>query len=85
MRPSPSWGWRDLQFASACKTWRREHAGGRPPSLAARNPRQPEIPALKPAQIVRHVAEFLEQLGVAKFADHGVACPAERDRANAAR
>ena len=38
----------------------------------------------QPAQIVRHVAEFPQQLRVAEFADHGIAGAAERDRADAA-
>ena len=36
------------------------------------------------AQIIRHVAEFSQQLGVAEFADHGIAGTAEGDRADAA-
>jgi len=40
---------------------------------------------LQPAQIVRHVAEFLEQLSIAEFADHGIPGAAEGDCADAAR
>jgi len=38
----------------------------------------------QPAQIVRHVAEFPQELRVAEFADHGIAAAAEGDRADAA-
>ena len=44
----------------------------------------PRGPILQPAQIVRHVAEFPEQLGIAEFAEHGITGAAEGDRANAA-
>ena len=43
-----------------------------------------QIDALQSAQIVRHAAEFSEQLSVAEFADHGIAGAAEGDRADAA-
>ena len=38
----------------------------------------------KPAQIVRHVAEFPQQSGVPEFADHRIASAAEGDRADMA-
>src|SRR6185437_12175358 len=40
--------------------------------------------ALKRAQVVRHFAEFSEQLGIAKLASHGIAAAAECDRADIA-
>src|SRR5215212_842651 len=40
---------------------------------------------LKPAQIVRHAAEFLQHLGVAEFTSRGIAGAAERDRADVAQ
>ena len=36
------------------------------------------------AQIVKHVAEFPDQLGVAEFAGRRIPCSAECDRAGAA-
>ena len=36
------------------------------------------------AQVVRHVAEFPDQLGVAELAGRRIPCSAERDRAGAA-
>src|SRR3954447_24328921 len=42
------------------------------------------VPRLKPADVVGHVPEFLDQQGVAKLAGHGITGSAEGDRANAA-
>jgi hypothetical protein len=47
-------------------------------------PRTRHRTILQSAQIIRHLAEFSEQLSVAEFADHGIAGAAEGDRANAA-
>src|ERR1700682_2152806 len=54
------------------------------PTPPLRLPCQETDEALEPAQIVRHVAEFPQQLRVAEFADHGIAGTAERDGADAA-
>jgi hypothetical protein len=34
------------------------------------------------AQVIGHVAEFLDYLGIAEIAGSGIACAAKRDRAN---
>src|SRR3954447_17743785 len=72
------------------KRWRKPIA---PCTCAKRNavtrrssrlPISTRVPRLKPADVVGHVPEFLDQQGVAKLAGHGITGSAEGDRANGA-
>jgi hypothetical protein len=44
----------------------------------------PTISILKPAEIIRHIAELAQQFRVAEFTHHGIATAAEGDGADAA-